>query len=65
MDKPKDYSKYFNSDGTRKICPHQFGLDEYREWIRRQKEIAYSLMTNDERKMYREFKRYQKDKYTY
>ena len=64
MNKPHDYSTYFNEDGTGKENPHKFGGNErWYEWRDRYKEIAYMLMNDRQKANYREFQRYQKDKY--
>ena len=49
MKKPDDYSKYFNSDGTKKKCPFDFLDERWDEWYDRLNTIAYSLMTDGER----------------
>jgi len=58
MNKPSDYSTYFNEDGTEKECPYNFGTEKYRPWLHRANEITYSLMNAEEKKQYREFRRH-------
>ncbi|MDR2586366.1 MAG: hypothetical protein LBC84_09180 [Prevotellaceae bacterium] len=47
MDKPKDYSKYFNDDGSKKKCPYEFGSKLYYEWIIQQQGLLHLLVKND------------------
>jgi len=51
MNKPNDYYKYFNNDGTEKKVPYDFFTEQWGPWLNRQTAIAYSLM-NDEEKAY-------------
>lgn len=63
MEKPSDYSTYFNEDGTKKENPYKFGDIRVYQWRERYKEIRYMLMNKKEKDIYSEFQRYQKSKY--
>jgi len=49
MKKPDDYSTYFNSDGTHKNVPYDIFDLRCHVWIKRQIEIEYLLMSDEEK----------------
>jgi len=53
MQKPKDYSKYFNKDGTKKECPDNImNNGDPWKWHHRQRNIFLSQLSEKDRKMH-------------
>jgi len=49
MEKPDDYSKYFQENGKTADWPHKPLTPDWEKWIYRQDEIRWALMSEDER----------------
>ena len=52
---PADFFTYFDKEGNRKQSPNAFGHN--REWLDRQREIAFMFMTDKQKKGFRDMKR--------
>ena len=64
MNKSKDYSEYFNEDGSTKECPYDFHNENenFEAWWDRLHGIRMSLMPETEKKVYMEAMRNLRDK---
>ena len=51
---PADFELYFDEDGMQKKCHLDFFDEDWDAWHKRQREIAYSFMSDEEKKKYDE-----------